>query len=143
MVVVDEEEFRRLPAAIAIYRAGSALALGDVAGTIAHARRALDLVARGRPPRGRAAAGLLGLAYWTSGDLEAAYRSWYATRMASLAAGPGTSPTSLGCSIALADIRIAQGRLRDAMRTYERALRAGDRAGRAACCGERRTCTSA
>src|SRR5438067_1967373 len=31
MVVVDEEEFRRLPASIAIYRAARALALGDVA----------------------------------------------------------------------------------------------------------------
>ena len=29
---------------------------------------------------------------------------------------------ALGCAIALADIRIAQGRLREAMRTYERAL---------------------
>ena len=45
MVVVDEEEFRRLPGAIAIYRAGQALMLGDVAGTVTHARRALDLVA--------------------------------------------------------------------------------------------------
>ncbi len=29
---------------------------------------------------------------------------------------------SLGCAIALADIRIAQGRLREAMRMYERGL---------------------
>ena len=29
---------------------------------------------------------------------------------------------TLGCAIALADIRIAQGRLGDAMRTYEQAL---------------------
>ena len=31
MVVVDEEEFRRLPGSIAVHRAGHALALGDVA----------------------------------------------------------------------------------------------------------------
>jgi len=41
MVVVDEKEFRGLPSAIAMYRAGQALVLGDVAGTIAQARRAL------------------------------------------------------------------------------------------------------
>ena len=29
---------------------------------------------------------------------------------------------AIGCAIALADIRIAQGRLREAMRTYERGL---------------------
>ena len=34
MVVVDEEEFRRLPGAIAVARAGQALALGDVADTV-------------------------------------------------------------------------------------------------------------
>ena len=43
MVVVDEEEFRRLPGMIAIARAGLALALGDVPGTVTYARRALDL----------------------------------------------------------------------------------------------------
>ena len=62
MVVVDEAAFRDLPAAIAIHRAGQARILGDAAGTIAHARRALDLVAeddylgtrsRGRPARAR------------------------------------------------------------------------------------------
>ena len=30
---------------------------------------------------------------------------------------------AVGCAIALADIRIAQGRLREAMSTYERGLR--------------------
>ena len=67
-----------------------------------------------------AAAGFLGLAYWTSGDLEAAHR-WWADAVASLQQAGHVSDV-LGCTIALADIRIAQGRLRDAMRTYERGL---------------------
>ena len=37
MVVVDDEEFRRLPAAIELYRAAQALARGDVPGTVRHA----------------------------------------------------------------------------------------------------------
>ena len=41
MVVVDE--VRGLPGAIAQYRAGQAQILGDVAGTMTHARRALEL----------------------------------------------------------------------------------------------------
>jgi LuxR family maltose regulon positive regulatory protein len=44
MVVMHEEEFRRLPASIAMYRAGHALARGDAARTVTYARRVLDLV---------------------------------------------------------------------------------------------------
>ena len=72
MVVVDEAAFRRLPGSLAVHRAGQARILGDVAGTIAHARRALDLV-RDDDHLGRGGgAALLALAHWTSGDLEAA-----------------------------------------------------------------------
>src|SRR5438874_1048400 len=120
MVVVDEEEFRGLPGSIAIYRAASALALGDVADTMKYARRALDLVPEDDHLRRGSAAGLLGLAYWTSGDLEAAHRS-YADCMARVQRA-GHISDAIGCSIALADIRIAQGRLREAMSTYERGL---------------------
>ena len=76
MVVVEEAEFRRLPGWIAIYRAGVALVLGDVTGTVKYARRALDLVPEEDHLGRGAAAGLLGLAYWTNGDLEAAHRSY-------------------------------------------------------------------
>jgi len=120
MVVVDEKEFRGLPSAIAMYRAGQALVLGDVAGTMTQARRALDLVGeddhlgRGSP------AALLGLACWTSGDLDAAQR-WYADAMASLEKAGHLSDV-IGCSIAVADIRLVQGRLREAMSIYERGL---------------------
>jgi LuxR family transcriptional regulator, maltose regulon positive regulatory protein len=120
MVVVDDEEFRRLPGSIAVYRAGQALALGDAAATVIHARRALDLVLEDDHLMRGAAAGLLGLASWASGDLEAAHRS-YAVCMASLQRA-GHFADVLGCAIALADIRTAQGRLREAMRTYEQAL---------------------
>jgi LuxR family maltose regulon positive regulatory protein len=121
MVVVDEEEFRRLPGAIAIYRAAQALALGDVTGTTRHARRALDLVAEDDHLGRGAAAGFLGLTSWTSGELEAAHNSW-ADAMASLQTA-GHVSDAIGCAIALADIEIAQGRLREAMSTCERGLR--------------------
>ncbi len=125
MVVVDEDEFRRLPGWIALYRAAQALAVGDVAGTMTHARRALDLVGEDDHQRRGAAAALLGLAAWTTGDLEAAHRS-YAECVASMQKAEQVS-TVIGCAIVQADIRIAQGRLRDAMRTFERGLQACDR----------------
>jgi LuxR family maltose regulon positive regulatory protein len=121
MVVVDEEEFRRLPGSIAMYRAGQALVLGNVPDTVIYARRMLDLVHEDDHLMRGAGAALLGLASWTSGDLEAAHRS-YADGMANLRMA-GYISDAVGGSIALADIRIAQGRLREAMRTYEHALR--------------------
>ncbi len=120
MVVVDEAEFRGLAGSIAMYRAAIAMALGDVANTMKYARRALDLVPEDDYHWRGAAAGFLGLAYWTSGDLEAAHRS-YAECMA-LVQRAGYISDAIGCSIALADIRVAQGRLREAMSTYERGL---------------------
>src|SRR5438132_8928876 len=71
MVVVDEEEFGHLPATIAIARAGLALTRGDVQGTVTYARRALDLAPEDAHLTRGSAAALLGLASWTSGDLEA------------------------------------------------------------------------
>ena len=120
MVVVDEAEFRRLPGSIAVYRAAQAQALGDVANTMKYARRALDLVPEDDHLGRGSAAALLGLASWANGDLEAAHRT-YADGMA-LVQRAGNLSDALGCAIALADIRIVQGRLREAMRTYERGL---------------------
>ncbi|TFV89552.1 LuxR C-terminal-related transcriptional regulator [Blastococcus sp. CT_GayMR16] len=125
MAVVDEDAFRTLPTAIAMYRAGTALVRGDVAGTMTHARRALDLadeddhLARGAP------AALLGLAYWTSGDLDESSRL-YVDAMVSLTRA-GYHSDVLGGSIALADMRLAQGRLREAMGIFERGLQRAER----------------
>ena len=126
-IVVDEEEFRRLPIGIAIYRAAQALAKGDVADTVKYARRALDLATADDDLLRGSAAGLLGLAYWTNGDLEAAHRS-YAECMASLLKAGHVSDV-MGCAMALADIRIAQGRLGEAESTYEQALQLANEQG--------------
>ena len=74
--VGDEAEVRRLSGWIAIYRAGYALFRGDVADTVKHAQRALDLVSEEEHLGRGAATAILGLASWTRGDLEAAYRSF-------------------------------------------------------------------
>jgi LuxR family maltose regulon positive regulatory protein len=120
-IVADEAEFRRLPGSVAVYRAAQAHLLGDVAGTVTHAQRALDLIGDDDHLGRGSAAGLLALAHWTLGHLDAAHRSW-AEAMASLQEA-GHLTDAVGCAIALADIRIAQGRQRDAMRTYEQGLR--------------------
>ncbi|HSK25324.1 MAG TPA: LuxR C-terminal-related transcriptional regulator [Jiangellales bacterium] len=129
MVVVDEEGFRGLPVWLAVHRAGQALALGDPAGTVTHARRALGLAADDDHVARAAAAALIGLASWGSGDLEAAHAGYAESTDRMLRAG--YLADVLGLAITMADIRIVQGRLGDALSTYERALRlAADRQGR-------------
>ena len=120
MVVADDQAFRRLPGAVAIARAGYALALGDVPQTVRYARRALDLIPEDDLLRRGSAAAILGLAAWASGDLEAAHQV-YAEGMAQLRLAGNIADTIAG-AITLADLRIAQGRLHEAMRIYERGL---------------------
>src|SRR5215210_200010 len=121
MVVVDEDGYRSLPGTIAVARAYIAGARGDVRGTVKHARRAVDLLPEDAHLWRGAAAALLGIAYWTSGDLEAAHRS-FADGVSHQQTAGHIRFQIVGTYI-LADIRIAQGRLHEAVRTYERSLR--------------------
>jgi LuxR family transcriptional regulator, maltose regulon positive regulatory protein len=120
MVVHDVEGFRSQPGMIAIVRAYRAGAQGDVAGIVDHAERAWDLLPEDDQLWRGAAGGLLGLAHWTSGNLEAAYRAfsdaWATLQMA------GDIAQEIGGAFVLADIGRAQGRLREAARLYEQAL---------------------
>ncbi len=120
MVVVDEEEFRSLPCLIATYRAACALILGDVANTMRYARLALELAPADDHLRQGPPSGLLALAYWWSGRLEDAHRSY--VDCAAYLETAGYISDVVGCAISLADIRIVQGRLQEAMSTYERGL---------------------
>ena len=127
MVVVDEERFPTLPSAVAVHRAGQALLLGDRAGCISHARRAVAL-AGADDHLGRAAgAALIGLASWGNGDVaaaEAGYtESWTHMERA------GHVADVLGLAVTLGDLQIVLGRLGDAMRTYQRALRLAEEQG--------------
>jgi ATP/maltotriose-dependent transcriptional regulator MalT/DNA-binding SARP family transcriptional activator len=120
MVVADEKEFRRLPGAIELYRSALAMARGDLPATVRYARRTLDRALADDHGVRAGASGFLGLAFWTSGDLEAGHTAW-----AECAAGlrrSGQIADIFGCAMGMADIRLAQGRLGEAMRTYEQAL---------------------
>ncbi|WP_211237872.1 tetratricopeptide repeat protein [Cohnella panacarvi] len=120
MIVLDEEEFRRLPGLITVYRAGLALVLGNVQAVQQYARKALELVPEEDGlPRGAATA-LLGLASWRSGDLEEA-RRMFAEGLTRVKQAGAVSDAINGAN-AIAVICMAQGRLREAMRTYERGL---------------------
>ncbi|TFH31598.1 MAG: helix-turn-helix transcriptional regulator, partial [Anaerolineales bacterium] len=120
MVVVDEDEFRRVPGMIPLIRAGLALARGDMLETVKNARRVLDLAPEDNLLMLGGAASQLGLAAWTNGDLETACRMT-TDGMTNLRLAGHISP-AIGSAIVLADIQIEQGCLHEAMTTYGRGL---------------------
>jgi LuxR family maltose regulon positive regulatory protein len=119
-IYANEEDFRRLSGLVAMYHAGISLVRGSVMDTMRYARQVLEFASEDDSFLRGAASALLGLALWTSGDLETAHRR-YADGMAHLQK-IGFISDAIGGSIALAVIRITQGRLRDAMKVYERGL---------------------
>ncbi len=121
MVVVDHDQLRLVPATIAMYRAGQALTRGDLAATVQHARRTLELLPEGDDLGWAGGTALMGLAWWAAGDIEAACGA-YVDAMAGLQRA-GHESDALGCALALADMQVARGRLGDALATLEQALR--------------------
>ncbi|WP_395656413.1 LuxR C-terminal-related transcriptional regulator [Nocardioides sp.] len=119
-VVVDHAELARVPATLEIYRAGLCLVAGDPAATIERAGRALALAPEDDDLARGAASGLAGLAAWASGDVVAAHRSYVAA--AEALTRTGHIADVLGCSLTIADMELALGRLGDAARTIEGAL---------------------
>jgi LuxR family maltose regulon positive regulatory protein len=127
MVVRQTELLAHLPSAVALYRAALARMRGDADAAIASARAAFEAASPDQPLERGGAAGMLALAYWSRGDLDDAYAAW-SDAVANLERA-GHRADVLGCSVGLADIRITQGRLRDAQRTYEHGLRIADQPG--------------
>jgi len=121
MVVIDQDQWDRLPAALELYRSALSLIHGDLDAAIAHADLATFRAADDDHLNRAGAAATAGLARWAGGKLEEAHRSYTASAQGLRRIGHISDV--LGCSITLADIRITQGRLTDALTTYQAALR--------------------
>ena len=122
MVVADEAQFRILPAMIALARSYHTQVQGDIEGTVKYAQRALEL----SPEEDHdihvhaMATVTLGMAYWSRGDLDGAERAlsvWinYCQKV-------GNIIFALVTGGYLAEIIAAQGRLREAERTYRQSI---------------------
>jgi len=118
--VGDEGELRRVRGDIEVYRASLAQVRGDVPTTIEHAQRARELALEEDNVVRAGAAGFLGIAFWTDGDLEAAHQAW--SECAAQLEQAGHVADAVGATQALGDICIVQGRLQDALDTYQESL---------------------
>ncbi len=125
MVVVDEAQLELLPGMVELYWTGLALVTGDVPGIQLHAQQTLAAATPDDHVTRAGAYALSGLASWSAGDLDAAHRD-YSRSVEGLRRG-GNFSDVLGCSVTLADIRITQGRLTEALTTYETALQLASR----------------
>ncbi len=120
MVIADQEQFRLLPATIASARAYLAGTFGDIPGTIKYTQQNIDLLPEDDDYGRAGAKAMLGIAYFAIGDLEAAYQTFEDSFVGMRKSGKLDS--NVGGTFVLADIRIAQGRLVDAVSLYEESL---------------------
>jgi LuxR family maltose regulon positive regulatory protein len=119
MVVADQEQFKTLPATIAIGHAYIAQTLGNIPDTVRYASRVLELT-DADPFRHSQASMLLGMTYWASGDLDSAGRVFADYTMKLRTAG--NIPDAISTTVVLADIRLALGHLHEAINTLEQLL---------------------
>jgi LuxR family maltose regulon positive regulatory protein len=120
MVIVDQKQFRTLTASIATARAYASQARGDITHSIKYGLQALKLLPKDDYLRRGPAAALLALSQWASGDLEDAYQT-LAEAMANFQK-IGSLHFAISGTYGLADIKISQGKLREAIEIYSRTL---------------------
>ena len=118
--VADKEEFQYLSGSIAAARTYHALALGDMPGTVKYARLALNLFPEEAYLRRGTPGALLGLAFWSEGNLAEAQQA-FTDAMTSYQKAGNTLFVITGAYV-LADMQLAQGHLREAAKTYQQAL---------------------
>jgi len=117
---MNEKQYRSLPASIANARAFLAQALGDFASTVTYAQQALALLSTDDDYERGTTAAFLGLAYWASGNVEAAHRSF--AEGLKVFQKLGGIQIAVAATLILANMSMAQGRLRTAVKTCEQSL---------------------
>lgn len=127
IVVVDTAEFRSLPASIEAARAYRALALGDIPATKTHARKALALVSDAETVHRTQATALLGMAEYAEGDLAAAEEEFL--KFQALMWQANDLANAISITFILANIKLAQGRLLEAVNAYRQSLRLAETRG--------------
>ncbi len=128
MVVADEAQLGPLPAMIAMTRAYNAQVQGNLSATVKYAELALQLIPEGDLFRRAQATITLEVTHWTRGDLESA-RSALGDWMNSMQKA-GNFVFVVASAFAMADILVALGRLREAVKTNQQAIQLASKHGK-------------
>ncbi len=121
MVIVDNEQFRSLRARIAFARAYNAQTRRDFLSAVKYAELVLELIPEEDQFLRSQTTAILGASYLINGDLDAACRSMDDWIDNSLKIGNYFSAFAYAMA-EKADILAVQGRLREALRIYQRTL---------------------
>ena len=119
-VVYDQHSFEMLPALIATGQGYLSMVARDGPMTIAHASKALDLLASDEHHWRGTALALLGLSHWIEGDLEAGER--FRSEALSCFLRSGDTGLAITSSYHTAELLNARGQLRAAKRSLEDTL---------------------
>lgn len=120
LVIIEVEQFRSLPARIAIARAYNAQVQNRYDDTVKYVEIAQDLMPHDDTFMQAQAAAILSGTYWASGELDRAFG--FMSHWVDEAHSAGNVAFAIASSFGKADILIAQGRLHDAMQVYQTAL---------------------
>lgn len=120
MVIADETQFHSLLARIAIARTYNAQSVRDFPAAVKYAEQAIHLAPQEDHFMRAQTKAILGATYWANGDLEAACQSMSAWIENAQQAGNFIFAIASGSG--KADILIAQGYLREAIKTYQQSL---------------------
>jgi LuxR family maltose regulon positive regulatory protein len=120
LVIGDEQRFQSLATELDSARIYLTQSLGDTPGTLEHAARALESIPENDLAARATGTALVALALWGRGELDRAHRTFSEALAAMRAAGHELD--AIRGMFVLGDIRVAQGRLREAARVYERGL---------------------
>jgi LuxR family maltose regulon positive regulatory protein len=120
MVIVEKEQFKALPARIAIAHAYNAQVKERFSDTFKFAEMAQDLAPHDDVFMQAQASSILSGSYWASGELDKSFELM--SNWVDAAQQAGNFVFAIAASFGKADILITQGRLRDAMQVYQTAL---------------------
>jgi len=120
MVIVVEEQFRALPARIAIARTYNAQSVSDFPAAVKYAELAIKLAPEEDHFMRAQTTAILGGIYWANGDLDAACKSMSDWIDSSQKAG--NFIFAIASASGKADILTAQGHLREALKPYQQSL---------------------
>lgn len=120
LVILNDAQFRALPARIAFARAYNAQTQRDFPSTVKYAELAFKLTPDENHFLRAQIAAMLGGTYWTNGDLNAAGKSL--SEWIDSTEKVGNFFFAIAGASGKADILTAQGHLRESLSTYQRAL---------------------